>query len=68
MCKGRREFCYLILYSAMCFSVFFILSLHCIIMIMTRMVNPKSLNVLRVFGVLCVVGFNMSFVSRVCSF
>ena len=37
-------------------------------MIMTHMVNLKSLNVLHVFGVLCVVGFNMSFVSRVCSF
>lgn len=37
-------------------------------MTVTYMVNLKSLDVLHVFGVLCVVGVNMSFVSRVCAF
>ena len=33
-------------------------------MIVTHIVNLKSLNVLHVFGVLCVVGFNISFVQE----
>ena len=67
MCKGRREFCYLILYYTMRFCfVHSVTVLHH--MIITHRMNLKSLNVLHVFGVLCVVGFNMSFVSRVCSF